>query len=151
MYLQVALYCRHDLNLRSPTNLLLAFASLYRPCRPYLPRYFSACLNIPADWISVADYVQTFYSDKVSEARIYISPGNNETEKQVKNEDFFDATVLEPVSSVGSLPAVLRKVMTAKFADFDEYQLAKYNRQARPQKKVKNKVCVLFVSDHKTD
>ena len=93
MYLQVALYCRHDLNLRYPTNLLLAFASLYRPCRPYLPRYFSACLNIPADWISVADYVQTFYSDKVSEARTYISPGNNETEKQVKNEEIITKSI----------------------------------------------------------
>ena len=111
--LQVALYCRHDLNLRSPTNLLLAFASLYKPCRPYLPRYFSACINIPSDWIAVADFVKTF-SDEGSDAYMDVSARN--------------------------LPAILRKVMVAKFSDFDEYQLAKYNKQTKVKKVQKDKV-----------
>ena len=29
------------------------------------------------------------------------------------------------------LPAILRKVMAAKFSDFDEYQLAKYNKRGK--------------------
>ena len=33
-----------------------------------------------------------------------------------------------------NLPAILRKVMTAKFTEFDEYQLAKYNKNKRKPK-----------------
>ncbi|GFO40942.1 telomerase protein component 1, partial [Plakobranchus ocellatus] len=36
---------------------------------------------------------------------------------------------------IGSLPAALRKVMTTKFAEFDEYQLAKYNKESSGKKK----------------
>ena len=40
-----------------------------------------------------------------------------------------------------SLPAILRKVMAAKFAEFDEYQLAKYNKNKNKGKtKLVNKV-----------
>lgn len=35
------------------------------------------------------------------------------------------------------LPVCLRKVMVEKFADFDEYQLAKYNKANRPSRKRK--------------
>ena len=35
----------------------------------------------------------------------------------------------------GSLPKALRKVMAEKFADFDEYQLAKYNKTSKKKKK----------------
>ena len=154
MYLQVALYCRNDLNLRSPTNLLLAFASLYKPCRPYLPRYFSACINIPSDWISVADFVQTF-SDEISEANIYTSARNNRADKNRNNLDISNATEkidhnssqLETLSTIGSLPAILRKVMAAKFSDFDEYQLAKYNKQKKAKKASKDKV-YLRITDY---
>ena len=31
----------------------------------------------------------------------------------------------------GSLPAALRKAMVEKFEEFDEYQLAKYNRERK--------------------
>ena len=37
----------------------------------------------------------------------------------------------------GSLPTGLRKAMTEKFTDFDEYQLAKYNKQKSRVKKGK--------------
>ena len=39
--------------------------------------------------------------------------------------------------AAGSLPAVLRKAMVAKFPDFDEYQLAKYNKEKKKPKKLK--------------
>ena len=38
--------------------------------------------------------------------------------------------------AAGSLPAVLRKAMVAKFPDFDEYQLAKYNKEKKKPKKL---------------
>ena len=56
----MALYCRLDLNVRSTTHLLLAFAAIHQPCRPFLPRYFSKAVVLPTDWTSVADLVQTF-------------------------------------------------------------------------------------------
>ena len=36
--LKLVLYCRQDLNVRSTSHLLLAFASLHKPCRPFLRR-----------------------------------------------------------------------------------------------------------------
>lgn len=36
--------------------------------------------------------------------------------------------------SFGSLPTALRKAMISKFADFDEYQLGKYNKQKKKAK-----------------
>jgi hypothetical protein len=139
--LKVALYCRHDLNLRSPTNLLLAFASLYKPCRPYLPRYFSACVNIPSDWIAVADYVQTFSSEIIN-GNVYLSKEidywtdkavNHSVTQKVGREKLENELSRHPtrLNSSISLPAILRKVMAAKFSDFDEYQLAKYNKQKK--------------------
>ena len=38
----------------------------------------------------------------------------------------------------GSLPTALRKVMAVRFADFDEYQLAKYNKDKAKKKKKKD-------------
>ncbi|XP_035668914.1 telomerase protein component 1-like [Branchiostoma floridae] len=39
----------------------------------------------------------------------------------------------------GSLPVALRKVMAAKFPDFDQHQLAKYNKDKKTQKKKDDK------------
>ena len=48
-------------------------------------------------------------------------------------QTFFDKSI-----NFGSLPTALRKVMTSKFVDFDEYQLAKYNKdKKKPRKKIK--------------
>ena len=41
--------------------------------------------------------------------------------------------------ATGSLPAILRKAMVKKFLDFDEYQLAKYNKIKKPKKKEETK------------
>lgn len=41
----------------------------------------------------------------------------------------------------GSLPTALRKVMVSKFPEFDEYQLAKYNKEKKnPDNKKKAKL-----------
>lgn len=62
--LQVALYCRHELNVRSTSHLLLAFGSLHEACRPFLRRYFAKAIVLPTDWTAIADYVQTFFQHK---------------------------------------------------------------------------------------
>ena len=36
--LKLVLYCRQELNVRSTSQLLLAFAALHKPCRPFLRR-----------------------------------------------------------------------------------------------------------------
>ncbi len=99
---QLALYCRHDLNLRTTCNLLLALASLHWSCRPHLQRYLSSAVRLPTDWVAVADLVQTLGDD-------WSLMG----------------------AAPGSLPAALRRAMVAKFPDFDEYQLAKHNKKPK--------------------
>eukprot|EP00049_Salpingoeca_infusionum_P007618 m.123911 g.123911 ORF g.123911 m.123911 type:complete len:2859 (-) comp13763_c1_seq1:490-9066(-) len=53
--------------------------------------------------------------------------------------------------SFGGLPAALRKAMAHKFADFDEYQLAKYNKPKKQQSGVQPAAIVARQLSHKTD
>ncbi|XP_051678544.2 telomerase protein component 1 isoform X2 [Oryctolagus cuniculus] len=93
--LKAALYTRQQLNIRVVANKVLAIAAFLPACRPYLRRYFCATVQLPSDWIQVAE----FYQSLAEEAE----------------------------NKLVSLPACLRAAMTDKFAQFDEYQLAKYN------------------------
>ena len=86
---------RREMNLRTVSNLLLAFASLLPSTRPFMAKYYSASVLLPSDWTTISDLVQTFE---------------------------------EMEGKVGSLPSSLRRVMVPKFEEFDEYQLAKYNK-----------------------
>ena len=52
-------------------------------------------------------------------------------------------------SEGGSLPAALRKAMVEKFEEFDEYQLAKYNRE-RKGIMVRKTIC-MYVHVYVTD
>ncbi|XP_037690358.1 telomerase protein component 1 isoform X2 [Choloepus didactylus] len=93
--LKASLYTRQQLNIRDVANKVLAIAAFLPACRPYLRRYFCAIVQLPSDWIQVAEFYQ-----KLAEG---------------------------PESKLVPLPACLRAAMTDKFAQFDEYQLAKYN------------------------
>ena len=104
--LKSALYARQELNLRTPSNFLLAFASLLHSCRPYLKRYYGTCIRLPSDWIEVAELYQTLCDSAIN---------------------------------FKSLPVALRKVMLTKFQDFDNYQLAKYNKDKAKNKKKREK------------
>lgn len=55
---QVALYSRRELNIRTTSNFLLALASNYLECRPYLRKYYSSTIMLPSDWIEVAEMYQ---------------------------------------------------------------------------------------------
>ena len=89
---------RREMNLRTVSNLLLAFASIHPSTRPFLAKYYSASVLLPSDWTTISDLVQTFE---------------------------------EMEGKVGILPSTLRRVMAPKFEEFDEYQLAKYNKTVK--------------------
>uniref|UniRef100_A0A914VNB9 TROVE domain-containing protein n=1 Tax=Plectus sambesii TaxID=2011161 RepID=A0A914VNB9_9BILA len=101
--LKCALYTRRDLNIRTASNLLLAYAATLPECRPFLKKYFGASIRLPTDWIDVADLYSTLEDNRSAKGRC-------------------------------SLPVALRKAMTEKFADFDVFQLAKYNKEKRVKK-----------------
>ena len=104
--LKSVLYSRQELNLRTPSNFLLAFASMLHSCRPYLKRYYSASIRLPSDWIEVAELYQTLCDSGIK---------------------------------FKSLPVALRKVMVVKFQNFDNYQLAKYNKDKAKNRKKREK------------
>ncbi|XP_019665763.2 telomerase protein component 1 isoform X1 [Ailuropoda melanoleuca] len=93
--LKASLYARQQLNIRTVANKVLAIAAFLPVCRPHLRRYFCAIVQLPSDWLQVAEF--------------YEKLAGGEEDKLVP------------------LPACLRAAMTDKFAQFDEYQLAKYN------------------------
>ncbi|XP_006883338.1 PREDICTED: telomerase protein component 1 [Elephantulus edwardii] len=101
--LKASLYTRQQLNIRDAANRLLAIAAFLPACRPYLRRYFCAIVQLPSDWIQVAEFYQSLTEN--------------------------------PGSKLSPLPACLRAAMTDKFAQFDEYQLAKYNPRKHRAKK----------------
>nr|KAF6487827.1 telomerase associated protein 1 [Rousettus aegyptiacus] len=101
--LKASLYARQQLNVRDVANEVLAIAAFLPVCRPHLRRYFCAIVQLPSDWIQVAE--------------IYQSLAEGEKNKLVP------------------LPACLRAAMTDKFAQFDEYQLAKYNSRKHRAKR----------------
>lgn len=55
---QAALYTRQQLNIRDVANQVLAIAAFLPACRPYLRRYFCAIVQLPSDWIQVAECYQ---------------------------------------------------------------------------------------------
>ncbi|PVD30085.1 hypothetical protein C0Q70_09346 [Pomacea canaliculata] len=64
--LKVALYSRRELNIRTTSNFLLALASNYLECRPYLRKYYSSTIMLPSDWIEVAEMYQVFGDKKLN-------------------------------------------------------------------------------------
>ena len=47
---------RRELNIRTTTNALLAFAAGLPSVQPYLRRYFGAAVVLPSDWLDVAAF-----------------------------------------------------------------------------------------------
>ncbi|XP_069796907.1 telomerase protein component 1 isoform X3 [Narcine bancroftii] len=57
--LKVALYARHELNIRSVANFLLAVGALLPSVRPHLRRYFARAVRLPSDWLQVPRLFQS--------------------------------------------------------------------------------------------
>ncbi|XP_056665943.1 telomerase protein component 1 [Monodelphis domestica] len=56
--LKASLYARQQLNIRDMAIMVLAVAAYLPACRPYLRRYFCAIVQLPSDWMQVAQYFQ---------------------------------------------------------------------------------------------
>uniref|UniRef100_A0A5F8H3W6 Telomerase associated protein 1 n=1 Tax=Monodelphis domestica TaxID=13616 RepID=A0A5F8H3W6_MONDO len=56
--LKASLYARQQLNIRDMAIMVLAIAAYLPACRPYLRRYFCAIVQLPSDWMQVAQYFQ---------------------------------------------------------------------------------------------
>ena len=137
----MALYTRNELNIRTTANFLLAYASNHKLCRPFLKKFFKASIRLPSDWIDVAEQYQVNTEKNSKEntdseafrciiqqdlymivlflLKAFRAPG--------KRDEVLEAalTFHDPYFNYGSLPAALRRVMVAKFPDFDKYQLGK--------------------------
>lgn len=116
----MALYARIVLNIRTVANYLLARIADTPECRPYLKKYFAKATNIPSDLLEIADLYAKIVSYSVGSPHSnFQKPGRN-----AKNRC--------------ALPVCLRRVITDKFSEFDEYQLAKYNKKQRKPRKKKD-------------
>jgi len=60
--LKASLYARQQLNSRTVANKVLAIAAFLPLCRPHLRRYFCAVVQLPSDWIQVAEFYQVWHS-----------------------------------------------------------------------------------------
>ncbi|CAM1331705.1 Uncharacterised protein g10655 [Pycnogonum litorale] len=58
--LKLALYTRKVLYIRTTANFLLSFSANNKKCRTHLKKYFCASVNLPTDWIDVAEMYQHF-------------------------------------------------------------------------------------------
>ncbi len=56
--LQLAIYLRHSLYIRSTTNFILAFCSVHPKTQPFLKKYFAAAINLPSDLLEVGEFAQ---------------------------------------------------------------------------------------------
>ncbi|CAF3633220.1 unnamed protein product [Rotaria sordida] len=63
--LKAALYTRNHLNIRITANFLLAYAAYTEPCRIFLKKYFQITVNLPSDWIEIAELYQTFFDKRI--------------------------------------------------------------------------------------
>lgn len=64
--LKLALYTRNELNIRTTANFLLALAANITYCRPFLKKYYEATINLPSDWIEVAEIYQAFHDKSIN-------------------------------------------------------------------------------------
>lgn len=54
--LKVALYGRQELNIRSASNFLVAFAALNEKCKKFVKKYYKHIVILPSDWIEIAEF-----------------------------------------------------------------------------------------------
>ncbi|CAF0781386.1 unnamed protein product [Adineta steineri] len=63
--LKAALYTRNHLNIRITANFLVAYAAYTDSCRIFLKKYFKTIVNLPSDWIEIAELYQTFFDKRI--------------------------------------------------------------------------------------
>ncbi len=53
------------MNIRITANFLLAYAAYTDSCRIFLKKYFKVTVNLPSDWIEIAELYQTFFDKRI--------------------------------------------------------------------------------------
>ncbi len=53
------------MNIRITANFLLAYAAFTDSCRIFLKKYFKVTVNLPSDWIEIAELYQTFFDKRI--------------------------------------------------------------------------------------
>ncbi|ORC87568.1 putative telomerase-associated protein [Trypanosoma theileri] len=122
--LKLALYIRHDLNIRRTAALLVALSAFQPKCQPFLKCYMKRIIRLPSDWLTIANIAM----QKPYEC-LYINYGKEEENEAVNF-----------IQERKGIPNALRHALVATFKLFDEFTLAKYNnersvKRARAKKK----------------
>ena len=56
--LQLVCYARNSLNIRSASNFVLAWCDTHPSCKPFLLKYFKACIRLPSDLLETVELNQ---------------------------------------------------------------------------------------------
>ena len=64
--LKLALYTRRNLNIRTTANFLLGLAAVLNAPRPFLKKYFCAAVQLPSDWIEIAEIYVAFHDKSIA-------------------------------------------------------------------------------------
>eukprot|EP01061_Rhynchopus_euleeides_P004309 TRINITY_DN13572_c0_g2_i3.p1 TRINITY_DN13572_c0_g2~~TRINITY_DN13572_c0_g2_i3.p1 ORF type:complete len:2378 (+),score=928.85 TRINITY_DN13572_c0_g2_i3:65-7135(+) len=132
--LKLALYVRLDLNIRVTANLLGAIAATTPLCMPYLRAYLPKLIVLPTDWVQIAQISHDLVLAHGQGARRAAPAGGITTTFQEGPP--FDSTK-PPV--IKGLPTALRKALVDKFPEFNEYQLAKHDKERSMIRRNRNK------------
>lgn len=114
--LQLAVYIRRDLGVRTTTNFILAYAACSENLRQLLPKYFAKATVLPADLIEVVQFTQIIHLLKKGQTMKQIREDNELDKFEIRRNIF--------------MPNQLKKVLVPKILGFNEYQLGKYCSEA---------------------
>jgi len=114
--LQLAVYIRRELGVRTTTNFILAYAACSEHLRQLLPKYFAKATALPADLIEVVQFTQLIHLLRKGQTMEQIREENELDKFEVRRNIF--------------IPNQLKKVLVPKILGFGEYQLGKYCSEA---------------------
>jgi hypothetical protein len=110
--LQLSVYIRQELGVRTTTNFLLAYAACSDKVRQFLPKYFNKATILPADLIEVCQFVQIIHLLMKGQTMSQIRSDNELDKFEIRKHIF--------------MPNQLKKVLIPKILGFGEHQLGKY-------------------------
>lgn len=136
---KLCLYLRHQLNLRTTPNFLMALCAREPKCLNTFECYLEKFLVLPSDWLAVANFSYFYDSDAL---HVYSSEEGERLHGMVHRgwrESGGSGPLVQP--NARRIPNVLRTALKKTFLLFDEFSLAKYNNEAsvRRQKKQRKK------------
>ncbi|CAD2215810.1 TROVE domain containing protein, putative [Angomonas deanei] len=135
--LKLSLYLRLELNIRQMPNYLVALCAREKNCVPFLTPYLEKIVQLPSDWLSIANFA--YYYD--SDAAHVFDNGENSDDKG-KVVAFAKADTKPNAAAELRIPSGLRQALVSRFEKFDEFSLAKYNNEnSEKRKRQKRKNC----------